>query len=133
MRRSLVWALLAAVPVPPAAAQTVPMIFSDGFEQCCTVGGTVAGLAGSGLVLRLAAGSATEDRAITANGPWRFTTPLTHGTDWSVSIQSQPSAGPACQLSNAAGTMGSSHVVDVAVYCASALQWDAGEWGQLWQ
>ena len=116
-----------------AAPATGAPIFGDGFEDCCTVGGTVSGLAGSGLVLRLSAGAVIEDRAIAASGPFSFTTPLAEGVAWIVSVHSPPASGPSCQVANPGGTIGTQRVTDVAVNCGAALQWDDGDWGDLWQ
>jgi len=136
MRDFLVSALFATVLASPAVAAprgAEDAIFHDGFEACCTVGGTASGLAGSGLVLHLAAGTVSENLSIPSNGPWRFTTLLGFGVAWSVSIQTQPSSGPGCQISNASGSMGHAPIDSVVVQCGSFLQWDAGQWGDLWQ
>lgn len=134
-RRTLAPALLATLLAAGSGASPAMAapIFGDGFEACCTVGGTVSGLAGGGLVLRLSANAVTEDRAIAANGPWSFATPLAEGAAWTVSIEAQPTSGPGCQVANPAGTMGSQRVTDVTVNCGAALQWDEGNWGDLWQ
>jgi hypothetical protein len=134
MRRAfrMTWLLAAAWPGAAAAGDDGP-IFADGFEACCTVGGTVSSLAGPGLTLRLAAGALKEDRSIAADGPFAFGTALAPGVAWSVSVQTQPSSGPPCQASNASGSMASTPVTDVAIYCADSLRWDSGEWGDFWQ
>lgn len=138
MRALIAWTLFVGCSVVSAATAAVsngelPTIFGDGFEACCTVGGTVAGLAGSGLVLRLTASAVVEDRVIVGNGPWRFATPLAEGAAYAVSVHTQPTSGPQCRIVNPVGTMGHAHIEDIAVYCGDSLQWDAGNWGQLWQ
>ncbi len=138
MRALIAWTLFVGCSAVSTATAAVSRgepatIFSDGFEACCTVGGTVAGLAGSGLVLRLTAGAAVEDRAIAGNGSWRFATPLAEGAAYTVGVQAQPASGPQCRIVNPAGTMGHAHIEDIAVHCGDSLQWDAGNWGQLWQ
>lgn len=135
MRSLVVPTLLGAVlsGAMPVSAQGADLIFQNGFEACCTVGGMVSGLAGSGLVLRLNAGAVTEDRPIFGNGAWNFTTPLGPGIGWSVHVQNQPASGPQCQVTNASGTMGATPVTNIAVHCGGFLQWDAGNWGELWQ
>jgi hypothetical protein len=134
MRRAfqLSWLLAAAWSGAASAGDGAP-VFADGFEACCTVGGTVSGLAGRGLTLRLAAGALNEDRAIAADGAFTFAAALAPGVEWTVGVQTQPSSGPPCLPSNASGTMGSVPVIDVAVHCAASLHWDSGKWGDLWQ
>ena len=128
--RSLVVLLLAVAPM--AAPVAASPIFGNGFEACCTVGGTVAGLAGSGLVLRLEAGAVAETRPIAANGAYRFQAVLEPGVDYAVSITSQPASGPACNVLHANGVMPPTSVSDVDVVCSDALLWDTGQWGESW-
>lgn len=132
MRIALILLLL-TVYLASRPAQADGPLFSDGFEACCSVGGTLSGLAGTGLVLRLSAGAVQEDLPIVANGPWSFRTPLVEGLAWSVSVRDQPTGGPGCQIANPSGTMGTRPVRDVTVHCGAALQWDAGNWNDLWQ
>src|SRR5688500_17452607 len=56
--------------------------------QSQTVGGTVSGLAGTGLVLQNNAG---DDLAISANGSFVFTTALSRGTAYNVTVKTPPS------------------------------------------
>ena len=92
------------------------------------VGGTVSGLAGTGLVLQDNGG---DDLTITAGGAFTFPTTVASGATFTVSIKAQPT-GPAqtCQLSSASGTIGTSDVTGVVVNCADQLvhrRWD-GQW-----
>lgn len=82
-----------------------------------TVGGTVSGLAGSGLVLQLNGGS---DLAIGANGGFSFPA-IDEGSAYEVTVSTQP-AGPAqtCTVEHGSGTLGSADVTDVAVACDNA-------------
>jgi hypothetical protein len=81
------------------------------------VGGTVSGLAGTGLVLQDNAG---DDLSITADGAFTFATTVASGATFSVSIKSQPTApAQTCQLSSASGTVGASDVTGVVVNCAT--------------
>ena len=79
-----------------------------------TVGGTVAGLAGSGLVLQLNGGG---DLAIGANGGFAFP-PIADGSAYEVTVSVQPS-GPTqlCTVEHGSGTLASADVTDVAVVC----------------
>ncbi|MGZ6076230.1 MAG: hypothetical protein ACXWK6_00350, partial [Myxococcaceae bacterium] len=80
-----------------------------------TVGGSVAGLSGAGLVLRNNGG---DNLPLSANGPFTFSTALTSGSAYSVTVFSQPT-GQTCTVSNGVGTVGSANITDVAVTCAS--------------
>jgi 6-phosphogluconolactonase len=85
-----------------------------------TVGGSISGLRGSGLILRDNAG---DDLPVSSNGAFVFTNPVASGGAYSVSILSQPT-GPAqnCVLlaGSAAGTVSSGNITNVSVVCASA-------------
>jgi uncharacterized delta-60 repeat protein len=83
-----------------------------------TVGGTVTGLVGSGLVL--------EDRAqfvslpIAANGSFVFNRAYFPGTGYDVRVATPPS-GPAqvCTVSRGSGTVATANVTDIAVDCVT--------------
>src|SRR6185312_6768358 len=68
-----------------------------------TIGGTVAGLAGSGLVLRNNGG---DNLAVSASGAFTFATSLPSGGTYAVTVQTQPS-GPvqSCTVSGGNGTV----------------------------
>src|SRR5690606_6212189 len=52
-----------------------------------TVGGTVTGLTGTGLVLE---NNGTDDLAIEADGTFTFETPLESGTAFAITVATQP-------------------------------------------
>jgi hypothetical protein len=81
-----------------------------------TVGGTVSGLTGTGLLLEDNAG---DDLAVHANGTFTFATGLAIGSAYSVTVKTQP-AGPmqTCTVANAFGTIASA-ITNVAVSCAN--------------
>lgn len=83
-----------------------------------TVGGTVTGLVGTGLKLRLNSGS---NLPIAGNGAFAFTTPMSNGDTYTVSVTAQPT-GPAqtCVVSNGSGTIAGANVTDVLVDCNAA-------------
>jgi 6-phosphogluconolactonase len=83
-----------------------------------TVGGTVTGLSGSGLVLQNGGGA---DLPISASGTFTFNARVTSGTSYSVSVVAQPSA-PAqdCSVANPSGTVAAADVTNVSVTCANA-------------
>ncbi|MFC4308111.1 beta-propeller fold lactonase family protein [Steroidobacter flavus] len=85
--------------------------------QNYTVGGSVTGLSGAGLALRIDDG---ETLAISSNGTFTFPTALTAGTSFNVAVAAQP-ANPAqiCTVTSGAGTI-TADVTTVAVVCATS-------------
>ena len=81
-----------------------------------TIGGTVTGLAASGLVLRNNGG---DDLSVSASGPFTFATALTSGSTYSVTVSRQPS-GQTCTVSAGTGTVGNANVTSVLVSCSPA-------------
>ncbi len=82
-----------------------------------TIGGTVSGLAGTGLVLQDNGGN---NLAVAANGSFTFSTPIATGAAYAVTVLSQPS-GPAqsCVVTSGSGTVASANVTSVAISCAA--------------
>lgn len=90
-------------------------IISNAIESR-TIGGTVAGLAGTGLVLQNNGG---DDKSITADGAYTFDTTVDDGQSYAVTVLTQPtSPGQVCTVANASGTV-SANVTDVDVTCAT--------------
>jgi hypothetical protein len=86
-------------------------------EGTYAVGGTVSGLAGSGLVLQLNGGG---DLAVPANGAFRFAGRVATGASYAVTVLTQPSSPlQSCTVQNGAGTMGGANVTSVTVACVS--------------
>ncbi len=83
-----------------------------------TVGGTVTGLAGSGLVLNSDFGG---DLAVSASGSFTFSTQLPDGSAFNVGVKIQPTSSPAqnCQVANGTGTIAAANVTNVDVTCVS--------------
>ncbi len=79
----------------------------------CPVGGTVAGLRESGLVLH----NGSEDLGITANGTFGFSTPVGSGASFDVMVVGTPPT-EACSVSNGAGVVNAADVTSVDVACA---------------
>jgi hypothetical protein len=81
------------------------------------IGGTVSGLAGTGLVLRDNGG---DDLAVTANGTFQFATPVLSGQTYNVTVKTQPN-GPTqtCVVTGGTGTVGGADVTSVAVNCTT--------------
>jgi hypothetical protein len=84
-----------------------------------TVGGTVAGLSGSGLKL---ADNGADTLAISGNGSFKFAAPILSGAAYSVSVASQP-GNPTQSCTVAAGTGGitNANVGNVAVTCSTPV------------
>lgn len=83
-----------------------------------TVGGTVTGLAGSGLVLQ---NNGADDLPIAANGGFTFGESLPSGTPYGVTVAAQPSEPTqVCEVANGTGTIGDADVNDVAVTCTTS-------------
>jgi lysyl endopeptidase len=80
-----------------------------------SIGGTVSGLSGSGLVLQNNGG---DDLAILANGSFEFATELTDGESYDVTVASQPGTpAQTCNVNNASGTVNAADVSDIEVVC----------------
>ena len=85
--------------------------------QTFTVGGSVSGLAGSGLVLQDNGGN---DLPVTSSGNFVFSTALASGGAFNVTVKTQPlSPTQTCVVASAAGTVGSANVTNVAVTCTT--------------
>jgi len=84
-----------------------------------TVGGTVTGLNGTGLVLRDNGG---DDLAVSASGMFTFATKIANGAMYSVTVYVQPTSPVQnCTVTYGSGTMGSSNVTNVAVACTTVV------------
>jgi uncharacterized delta-60 repeat protein len=84
-----------------------------------TVGGTVTGLAGTGLVLLQAVDGSELSPT---NGPFVFSGALVTGLPYEVRVATQP-VNPlqVCSVANGTGTIGTANVTDVVVDCATPL------------
>lgn len=88
------------------------------------IGGTVTGLAGSGLVLSL---NGAESLPVASDGTFAFDTPIAGGDPYEVSVATQPSApAQACRVVNGSGTVGAGDVTDVVVHCGPAFTYAVG-------
>jgi hypothetical protein len=98
----------------PGSPSTPP---TQGAQDGYSVGGTVSGLAGSGLILQNNGGG---DLTIAADGAFTFTGRSAAGAAYSVTVLSQPT-GPSqtCAVSNGSGSIASANVTNIAVTCAT--------------
>src|SRR5688572_30249031 len=82
-----------------------------------TVGGTITGLAGTGLVLQNNGGN---NLTVPANGSFTFVSAMTAASAYSVTVLTQPSAPTqTCAVTNGSGSVGSANVANVAVACTT--------------
>lgn len=88
-----------------------------------TVGGTVTGISGAGLVLQVNGGA---DLAIGSNGGFTFGTAFSSGSSYAVTVLSQP-ASQICQVSRGTGSV-SANVSNVGVECRTNVN-PAGYYG----
>ena len=93
-------------PPPPPAAPTF------------TIGGTVDGLQGTGLVLT----NLGPDVPVSANGSFTFPGSASAGHPYDVAVRSQPSnPRQVCTVQNGNGTVSNANVTDIAVHCTTPL------------
>jgi 6-phosphogluconolactonase (cycloisomerase 2 family) len=94
-----------------------------------TIGGSVGGLVGSGLVLQDNGGN---DVAIAANGSFVFLAALSSGTVYAVTIKTQPTRpSQTCVAANSTGTVGSANVANIAITCTTNTYTVGGSVGGL--
>jgi 6-phosphogluconolactonase len=100
------------------APRSGPPADGAGSVNTYTVGGTVTGLAGAGLVLEDNAG---HDLPVAANGIFAFPVAQPNGSTYVITIRTQPAARREfCVLANASGTISNANVTSVTVNCATA-------------
>jgi large repetitive protein len=90
---------------------------SGGAQGGFTVGGTIAGLDGDGLVLQL---NGSNDLAVSNNGTFTFPTQLADAAAYAVTVLTPPS-GPSqtCTVGSGTGTIAAANVTNVAITCAT--------------
>ena len=80
-----------------------------------TIGGTVSGLQGSGLVLQ---NGGADPLTVTANGAFTFATGLAHGAAYNVTSSREPTNPvQVCSVTRGKGTVLDDNVTTVAVAC----------------
>jgi hypothetical protein len=90
-----------------------------------TIGGTVTGLTGSGLVLQDHLGSNDDDLLpANENGNFTFPNPVASGGAYSVTVVTQPT-GRNCAVANGSGTA-SANVTNVSIVCFGEWTWMGG-------
>ncbi len=90
-------------------------VADSGDSATYTIGGTVSGLAGTGLMLQNNAG---DNLAIGADGAFVFATEVAAGGSYSVAVSEQPTApSQSCVVTGASGTVGSADVASISISC----------------
>lgn len=81
-----------------------------------SIGGTVTGLDGTGLVLE---NNGSDPLTITADGTFAFAANLASGASYNVTVRTQPTAVPAriCSVSQGVGAVAAGSVTSVVVSC----------------
>ena len=88
---------------------------SGGSHQTYQISGTVNGLTGSGLILQ---NNAADNLTIAADGPFSFSTKLSGGASYSVTVLTQPSSPTqTCSVSNGSGSVSRSNITDISISC----------------
>ena len=95
--------------------------WSGGDVTTYSIGGTVSGLSGT-VVLQDNGGN---DLSVSASGPFTFSTGLTTGSAYNVTVKTNP-AGQTCSVANGSGTVGSADITNVAVTCTAATTYSVG-------
>jgi hypothetical protein len=81
-----------------------------------SVGGSIVGLAGSGLVLS----TNGQNLPVSANGSFTFPTPVASGSAYAVSVTTQPqSPMQTCTVANGSGTISNAAISNVSVTCTT--------------
>ena len=100
-----------------------------GGDRQYTVGGSVSGLIGSGLVLQDNGGN---DLAIAANGSFVFSAAVASGSAYAVTIKTEPTSPlQTCMVANAAGMVGGANITNVALTCTTNTYTIGGSVGGL--
>src|ERR1700686_2479340 len=83
-----------------------------------SVGGTVSGLTGQGLVLEVNSGN---DLRVSSDGAFTFTAGIRNTHSYSVTVKTQPSnPSQTCTVRNGSGTIDKADVTNVVVTCTQA-------------
>jgi hypothetical protein len=120
--------LLGNAPPPPPPPPASPTAFPvpAGSVPACTltalysVGGTVSGLTGSGLVLQDSYDDTSPDMLpVTGNGGFTFPADLANGAAYYVTVSVQPT-GQSCTVTNGSGSVSNANITNVVVSCSAA-------------
>ena len=102
--------------VPGFVSAALLGLFGCSGSSHFTIGGTVSGLAGTGLVLQ---DSSSDNLAVKANGAFTFAKALSSGGAYAVTVEAQPSnPTQICTVTNGAGRA-TANVTSVQISCKS--------------
>jgi 6-phosphogluconolactonase (cycloisomerase 2 family) len=125
MRTVVLASVLALLAACGGSSQSTPNVIPGAGEHASTstntytLGGTVAGLSGNGLVLEMNEGS---DQPVETNGAFAFPGSLASGTAYSISIKHQPAVRrEVCAVTNGSGVVGTNDISNVSVNCTIAI------------
>jgi hypothetical protein len=94
---------------------TASVVVSNILQVQASIGGTVTGLTGTGLVLR---NNGAGDLAVAADGAFRFAGLVPAGGTYAVTVATQPT-GQLCTVTNGTGTVATTNVTNVDVACVN--------------
>lgn len=91
---------------------------SGGTGDFVTIGGTISGLEGTGLVLQ---NNGTDDIQVGMNGSFTFPAKVQAGSSYQVTVASAPSSpSQSCAVANGSGTATGTAITDVAITCSTS-------------
>lgn len=91
----------------------------DAGSSTFTVGGTVSGLRGTGLILQNNGG---DDLAVNTDGTFQFSKSIAAGAVYAVTIKAQPQSPPqTCVVTGGMGSIAAASVTSVQVSCATNM------------
>lgn len=97
---------------------------SDTFVRVFTIGGTVSGLTGSGLVLS-DLGIVAQ---ISANGGFTFPVFMPKGAKYTVSVTQEPSSpAQVCTVTNGSGVVTTTNITNISVICEEQRHWHVAQ------
>lgn len=96
--------------------QSTPQFTTMAGASTYTLGGTVAGITGAGLILQSNLG---EDLPVSTSGVFTFVDPVSTGATYAVRVAVQPS-GQTCSVANGFGSVTNTSITSVVVTCVPA-------------
>jgi len=90
-----------------------------------TIGGSVTGLSGSGLVLQ---NNGADNLSIAGNGNFSFANSMTTGLAYRISVRTQPT-GQSCRVANSTGIVNGASVSSISVSCVNVTLSCVGGFG----
>lgn len=117
--------LVALISACNSGGAGIPVEHAD-IAKAHFVGGSISGLAANQSITLLNNGS--NPFTVSSNGTFSFTNALNKGSNYKVTISSQP-AGATCTLSNASGGIVDQNITNVNISCKSKFLYFVGSEG----